>query len=301
MTRHASIEAIVAVKPAPDRGRDAYVNANSFTTKEGIRSVFGGALIGQAVSAATATVSDAFRMYSSQSSFLGPVDARKEVIYHVKRASDGNTYITRLVHVMQGEICVYVAIISFQNTVKPFAIALQYGTPMPDLDGLRPEDINPGAMYALQGDMVDKSVPLLALTPEEWPFDWRPIGMEMSDQPSNLRIRIFVRAPPLSTDNHLAAFSYLSDEFLFGTALAADMKAAGKGFRNVTMGVSLTHTVSFHNPRARIDEWLVLERETSWGADGRVVIHQRAWAMETGKLVYSGTQEALIRLKGPKL
>lgn len=76
-----------------------------------------------------------------------------------------------------------------------------------------------------------------------------------------------------STENHLAAFSYLSDEFPFGTALATGLKAAGKGFRNVAMGVSLTHTVSFHDPQARIDGWLVLERETSWGADGRVVIH----------------------------
>ncbi|OTA56701.1 Thioesterase/thiol ester dehydrase-isomerase [Hypoxylon sp. EC38] len=301
MAQRASIEAIVAVKPAPDQGRDAYINANSFTTKEGVRSVFGGALIGQAVSAATATVPNTFRMYSSQSSFLGSVNARNEVIYRVERTTDGNNYVTRLVRVTQGEVCIYVAIISFQNTSRPVANALKYVTPMPDLDGLRPDDIDPGAMYALQGDLVDQSVPLMALTPEEWPFDWRPIGMVMSDQPTDLRVRIFVRAPPLSTDNHLAAFSYLSDEFLFGTALAADMRAAGKGFRNVTMGVSLTHTVSFHNPQARIDEWLVLERETSWGAHGRVVIHQRAWVMETGKLVYSGTQEALIRLKAPKL
>ncbi|KAI1137682.1 HotDog domain-containing protein [Hypoxylon sp. FL0543] len=228
-------------------------------------------------------------MYSSQSSFLRPVDAHNEVVYRVERTSDGNTYATRLVRATQGEVCAYVAIISFQNTAKPVANALQYGTPMPDLGGIRPDDIDPGAMYALQGDLVDQSVPLMALTPEEWPFDWRPIGMEMGDQPTDLRIRIFVRAPTLSTEDHLAAFSYLSDEFLFGTALATDLKAAGKGFRNVTMGVSLTHTVSFHNPHARIDEWLVLERETSWGADGRVIIHQRAWVKETGKLVYSGT------------
>ncbi|KAI1772799.1 Thioesterase/thiol ester dehydrase-isomerase [Hypoxylon cercidicola] len=303
MVRHASIEALVAVKPSPDQGRDAYVNANAFTTREGLRTVFGGALIGQAVSAATATVPDSFRMYSSQSSFLGAVDARKQVVYGVERASDGKTYAARVVRITNGGACVYVAIIAFQDAARPVLRALRYETPMPDLDGMRPEDVDPGAMHALQERFVDRSVPVLAMALEEWPFDWRPAGVEMGDQPTDLRVRIFVRAPPppLAAGNHLAALAYLSDEFVYGTALATDLQAAGEGFRNLTMGATLTQTVSFHSPRARIDRWLLLERETSWGADGRVVVHQRAWDWGTGTMVYSGTQEALIRLKGPKL
>jgi acyl-CoA thioesterase-2 len=71
--------------------------------------------------------------------------------------------------------------------------------------------------------------------------------------------------------------------------------------RNVTLGATLTHNISFHDPQVKIDEWLVLERETSWGDEDRVLVHQRLWNLDSGRLILSGTQEALIRLKGLRL
>lgn len=123
----------------------------------------------------------------------------------------------------------------------------------------------------------------------------------MGDDPTSFRFRGFVRSTPLSTEDtltHLAALAYASDDLFFGTALAANPIAVGQGWRNLT---SLTHNVSFHDPHAKMDEWIVVERETSWGAMGRVVVHQKMWNRQTGKLILSGSQEALVRLRGPKI
>ncbi|KAK8057979.1 hypothetical protein PG994_008427 [Apiospora phragmitis] len=96
---------------------------------------------------------------------------------------------------------------------------------------------------------------------------------------------------------HLAAFGFVSDEMSVGPALAASPQQIGRGFKNVALLTSLTHNVSFHEPRARIDDWVVLERDTKWGAHGRVLTSQRFWDMKTGRLVMTVSQEALILLK----
>lgn len=261
-------------------------------------------MVAQAVSAASATVSDTYRLYSSQSSFLSTANALEKIRYRVERTFDGRTYATRVVHATQGEACIYIAVISFQSIDGPSGNALQYGTPMPDLDGARPEDIDPRAIDALQQSFFQRSVPIMQISAEGRPCDWRPLGMDVPEDPSEFWLRGFVRSPPLSTGSpavHLAALAHMSDEFSFGPAMAANSGILGKGMRNISMAASLTHNVSFHDPHVKVDEWIVLERKTSWGAQGRVLVSQQMWSLETGKLVMSGNQEALIRLKGENL
>ena len=235
-------------------------------THQNARSVFGGTLVAQAASAASATISDLFCLYSSQSSFLAPTNPTERVVYRVGRTADGRGYSTRIVHAIQGEICTYIATLSFQNTAKYAGNVLLYGLPMPDLGDLTPDQVDPQAMQAMQTSMLDPSVRMMRRTAEGTPFDLRPFAIEMGEDPTECRIRGFIRTPPLSISSHLAhlpALAYLSDESLFGTALAANPAAVGRGFRNVNLGASLTHNVSFHDPQARTDRWMVIERETS--------------------------------------
>ncbi|KAK6208985.1 hypothetical protein LQW54_006733 [Pestalotiopsis sp. IQ-011] len=258
------------------------------------RQVLGGLLVAQSVSAAIATVADTFRMYSLQSSFLAPAGPGKELKYEVDRTADGRAYQE------SPQNCVYIAVISFQNGARPSGHVLQYGTPPPDLDGDSPDDVDPSAMKMLQSFILDKSVKINKLDAADFPFDFRPLRMVMDEDPSSFKQYGFVRVPPLSSDEsalHLAALAYASDEFAFGAALAANPVAIGKGMRNIALGVSLTHNVSFHDPDVRVDEWLVLERDTTWGADGRVLVSQRMWDLKSGRLVLSGSQEALVRLR----
>ncbi|KAI3330149.1 Thioesterase/thiol ester dehydrase-isomerase [Ustulina deusta] len=298
------IEPHIAVIPAPELGPDVYTNANPLTLHEGSRPVFGGFLVSQALSAACATVPDTFQPYSSQSSFLAPANGNERITYRVQRTWEGRNFLTRVVHATQGVDCIYVAVLSFQSAASSTGInALEYGTPKPELDQ-PPEDINPDAMQAMQSSLLDRSASVMQQSAEDRPLDWRPHSIEMSDDPTQFRVRGYVRSPtPLSTSNcsaHLAAFAYASDEFFFGPALAANPAAVGKGARNVTMGASLTHNVSFHDRNAKIDQWVVLERETTWGSAGRVMVQQKFWNME-GKMILSSSQEALIRLRGAKI
>ncbi|EMR72573.1 putative acyl- thioesterase ii protein [Eutypa lata UCREL1] len=302
MEQKTLIESLIAVAPMPNLGSDVYANEKPFTSQPTSRAVFGGLLLAQAISAASATVNPGFNVYSSQSSFLRPVTAappkdssssqesqsQKAIFYHVERTSDGRSYATRVVRATQtppnsqkddndeGAPCAYVAIISFQResaTTTPTSNTLTYGVPMPAaLDGLKPDDIPEDANRRLIDTWVGEGT---GFSFEDPSFDWRPFGFVFEkDNPCACRTR-GVRGGDGSEDGD-----------------------GGPLLRNVVMNASLTHSISFHDPGVRVDQWLVVERETSWGADGRVLVHQRAWDFGTGRLVMSCVQEALIRLRG---
>lgn len=322
VAKRASIESHVAIVAAPELGPDIYTNdkyaplhfhvkevfsnytgnGSPLTSQEGIRAVFGGSVVSQTISAAIATVSASFEVFSSQSSFLLPVKSNEKVIYRVERTADGRTFATRVVRVFQGadKNCKHIAVISFQNLGAPTGNVLNYAVPMPDIGGLQPSDITAQKVRELLAANVSKAVPLLQLDDDD-PFDWRPLEMKLTEDPTQFHQRGFVRSrEALSTNSHpvnLAALGYLSDDHLLGPPLMANLKKLGKGIRNVTMGVALNHNLSFHDPTARVDDWMFSERNTSWGENGRVLIHQRFWSLKTGQLIMSCTQEALIRLR----
>ncbi|KAI1329172.1 Thioesterase/thiol ester dehydrase-isomerase [Xylariaceae sp. FL0255] len=303
MTSSALVQKSVAVARAPQADKDIYTNENPLRGHKGARSVAGGLLVGQAVSAASATVDPTFQVYSSQSSFIRPAQANSPVAYWVDRTADGRNFVTRTVRAVQRDECVYIAVISFRNTAVSPSRVLQYQIAKPDVR-ITPEEIPTGEIARFNRSIVDESMPILQLTPDEVAFDWRFIGLETADSPSGFRTRSFVRSPPLSTRDrsvHLAALAFLSDEFIFGIALFANPAAVGLNMKNISLGASLTHTVSFHDAEVEVDDWLIVERDTSWGDDGRVLVNQRMWNVRTGRLVISGVQEALVRLKDAKL
>lgn len=80
------------------------------------------------------------------------------------------------------------------------------------------------------------------------------------------------------------------------------MNAVGKTMMsNVSTVFSFTHNITFHSSEVRADEWVFLERKTSWGAGGRVHLSQKIWNVQTGKLVATIDHEALIRFGKPKI
>ncbi|KAK8065056.1 hypothetical protein PG997_011803 [Apiospora hydei] len=155
----AYIESVIAVTPAPDLGRDVYTNANPLDLQAGARSLRGSILVSQSISAASATVpASSHRVTSSQSSFLHPTTARDKLVYRVERTADGRRYATRTVRAEQDGTLVYLATLSFQNygggdgdrSSSSNNNVLAYGLPMPDLGGSCPDDVDKGAMQAMQ-------------------------------------------------------------------------------------------------------------------------------------------------------
>ncbi|KAK8044182.1 hypothetical protein PG993_004206 [Apiospora rasikravindrae] len=314
MAPAATIERRVAVQQPPHVGSDTYANKQPLTSQPTGRAIFGGLLLSQAISAASATVPPEFHVYSSHSNFLRPVAAtfRDRVLYHVDRIGDGRSYATRVVRATQGDrsACVYIATIAFQNRNTPAAgNVLDYGPPMPELDGLQPEDVPADLNRKILADGSSPDSPLQPLSSEVEAFDYRIFGIVAGDHPTEYRVRSFARtaeplqAPTSSSAVHLAALAYMSDEMFLAMAIVANPDRVGVRARHVAMGATLSHRIAFHEPAARADAWTVSERETSWGGGGRVLLHQRTWDLETGRLAMTCEQEALIRLRedAPKL
>ncbi|KAI1410689.1 thioesterase-like superfamily-domain-containing protein [Hypoxylon sp. FL1857] len=272
------------------------------TSQEGLRFVFGGSLMGQSAAAAAATVTPTFQIYSLQSAFLRASKPGEKVYYRVERTSDGRAFASRIVRATQesSDTPFYVATVCFQRNDPPPGNVLDYHVPMPETDGVQPEDISKDKVQKLMAARITRSVPLLQLGAKEEPFDWRPFDNPFTPEPTDFRQRAFVRSPAFTSNSphvHQSALAFLSDTYLMSTALNANPGKVGRKMSNFMMGASLTSNISLHEPMAKVDEWMLGERETSWGSHGRVVIHQRFWNVKSGRLVMSGTQECLIRLK----
>ncbi|KAI1298848.1 Thioesterase/thiol ester dehydrase-isomerase [Xylaria venustula] len=306
MSQRAPIESHIAVTRITSDEPDVFTNEAPFTTQPSGRAVFGGLLLSQAIMAASETVPVGFYPYSSQSSFLRPVTvkAQDRIAYHVERAVDGRNSATRLVRAMRSgnPQPMYLAVISFQASTAPVDNVLSYGVSMPDLDGLHPDNIGKEVNQQLTAASASRNPIWQLMGPEEDPFDWRPFGFELTNNPWECRTRGFSRSPKLSTDSvpaHLAALAFMSDQVLLGVALYSNPMKVGSGMRNVRMCATLNHTMAFHDPSVKMDDWVVAERETSWGGEGRVLIHQRIWSLKSGRLVMTCSQEAMVRLKDP--
>ncbi|KAI0154253.1 thioesterase-like superfamily-domain-containing protein [Xylariaceae sp. FL1272] len=302
MSVPVTIESIIRTIPVPETDDDTFTNEIPFSPDDGGTSVFGGRIASQAITAAYATVPSDFDVYSSQSSFLRPASFARNITYRVSRAVDGRTYATREVRADQGGKCVLLAIISFQRNSIPSESVLTYQVTMPNMDGMRPEDVNENELLRHRS----AAGPTLGKAYADEPFEWRPAAVtavEEGDDPTSYRARGFFRSRCALFDKsaNLAALAYASDKFFIGTALNANPRGLGDRMRNLSITASLTHNLSFHDPQVRVGDWLAVERETSWGANGRVIVHQKAWHVDSGRLVMDCTQEAVVWLKSAKL
>ncbi|KAF3001159.1 hypothetical protein E8E14_006419 [Neopestalotiopsis sp. 37M] len=303
MSKPSPVESLIATTAADGSLTDVFANKVPLTSQEGVPAAFGGALVGQSVTAATSTVPEGFHIYAIQSSFLRAASGKEKISYTVDRIADSRAFATRVVRATSGasDRAVYVAVLSFQKVGSSSAHdVLTYGATPPRVEVDRPEDIRKERVAEMMAAAVTRDVPILQLGADEEPFDWRPLESSPTDNPTHFRQRSFVRSPTCASSSpsvHLAALAYMSDTFMLGAALNASPERLGNKLRNLAMGTSLNHNLSLHDPSTRVDDWMLGERETSWGADGRVLIHQRFWNAQTGRLVMSGTQEGLIRLK----
>ncbi|KAM0812036.1 putative Acyl-CoA thioesterase II [Seiridium cardinale] len=306
MPERAPVEPLIEVVPVECK-QDVFTNKKEIwdASKGYQRSIYGGHLLGQSVSAAKQTVPAAFDVHSLQSAFLRPGDGKFNVYYHVERVMDGRTLASRLVRAMQGELVIFVATIGFHrhsDQPTPTGGALKYQEPMPDWAlSVQPNDKSLKAHHEM---LIETGFPEEVVRTVRLPFEWGHLPAESTKDPTEFRERSFLRSESLSTDDrgtHLAALAWVSDAFLIYTANLANPTKFPLGMAGVAIETSVNHSVWFHLPSAKIDAWLACERRTSWGADGRVLIYQTWWNRADGQIVLSCVQEALLRLKNAQL
>ena len=84
----------------------------------GFKALFGGQVMGQALSAALETVEADRFVHSLHSYFLRPGDASKPVVYEVENLRDGNSFSARRIQAIQNGKTIFYMTASFQISEK---------------------------------------------------------------------------------------------------------------------------------------------------------------------------------------
>lgn len=257
-------------------------------------TVFGGQVLGQALSAAVQTVSAERLPHSMHAYFLRPGDVRKPIVYHVDRIRDGGSFTTRNVSAIQSGEPIFHLAASFQKEEPGF----EHQDPMPDVPP--PESVPTEQERALAyASRLPPFVRERIAAPR--PFELRPI--EPNDDPFTPAPRaaermVWLRAAgPLPDDRRLHAYllAWASDHGFITTSLLPHGVTWLSGRMQIA---SLDHVMWFHQP-FRADEWLlyVIDSPAAHGARG--LVRGRVFTHD-GRLVASSAQEGLIRRRESK-
>jgi acyl-CoA thioesterase II len=254
-------------------------------------TVFGGQVLGQALSAATRTLPPERHVHSLHAYFLRPGDVRRPIVYDVDRIRDGGSFTTRRVVAIQNGQPIFNLAASFQKD-EP---GLEHGEAMPDVP---PPESLPDEQTRL-APYLDR-LPAFARprAAAERPIETRPIEPLLdpfAPAVAAARRSLWFRATGKLPDApwlHASMLAYASDFGFVTTALLPH------GVSWLTPGMqiaSLDHVMWFHRP-FRVDDWLlyVMDSPSAHGARGlaRGLVFSR-----DGRLVATCAQEGLIRVR----
>lgn len=259
--------------------------------------VFGGQVVGQALSAAEQTVPEGRSVHSLHGYFLRPGDAKESIVYLVDPIRDGKSFTTRRVVAVQNGKAIFNLAASFQIAEDGF----DHQSPtMPDVPGpdelLSEQELGRRYLERLP-EAVRNKLPkaLRERVVADKPIEVRPVAPVDPMNPGEREpIRhVWFRASgalPDARSTHQYLLAYASDFHLLGTS----MQPHSVTWLTPGMQVaSLDHAMWFHRP-FRFDDWLLydLEAPSAQGARG---LSQGRWFTRDGVLVASTMQEGLIR------
>jgi acyl-CoA thioesterase II len=255
----------------------------------GTRYVFGGQVLGQALSAAQQTVDADRVVHSLHAYFLRAGDIEHPIVYDVDRTRDGGSFSVRRVTAIQHGKPIFVLASSFQHP-EPGA---EHQLSPPDVP--KPEDLP-------QADPLDAdTVSQMPAKMQRWlsrrgPFEFRPVYPRDELRPTKrppyqqVWFRLDEQLPDEPT-LHQALLAYASDFHLIGTTTFP----GGISYLqpNVQMA-SLDHAMWFHRP-FRADQWLLYACDSPSGQGARGLARGSIYSYD-GRLVASTAQEGLIRV-----
>lgn len=257
----------------------------------GFGNVFGGQVLGQALSAASQTVPADRRAHSLHAYFMRPGDATKPIVYNVDCIRDGRSFTTRRVVAVQKGRAIFNLAASFQVDESGF----EHQDEMPEVPG--PEGIEREIDRARR--LADKLPPglremILCRKPIEIrhvnPVD--PLKPEIQPPAKYVWFKAIDKMPD-DPATHQYLLAYASDFNLVATTLYPH----GYTFWQPEMQVaSLDHAMWIHR-EIRMDEWLLYAMESPSACKARGLAIGRIFTRD-GKLVATVAQEGLIRYRG---
>ena len=256
---------------------------------EGWQRVYGGQVIGQALVAASRTVSPNRSAHSLHGYFLRAGDTTIPILYKVDRIRDGKSFTTRRVVAVQRGQAIFTMSISFQ--IDERGLSHQFDMPkvpapdsLPTEDELRREQAKSWPKEFQESFSGSSAIQVKPVDPVDL----------LNPKPTQAVQRCWMRCgEPLPDDPriHQCVLAYLSDWSLLDTA----SRPHGVSFMQENVQVaSLDHAMWFHRS-FRADEWLLYDQDSP-SASGARGFNRGLIYNQTGKLVASTTQEGLLRI-----
>jgi acyl-CoA thioesterase-2 len=250
--------------------------------------VFGGQVLGQALTAASYTV-EGRQVHSLHAYFLVGGDVNAPIVYEVDVARDGKSFSNRRVVAIQHGQPIFNMTASFQVPEQ----GLEHAAAMPQVPG--PEGL--ADVRELPPDVLDK-VPekMRRFLAHERPFEFRPVEpIHIVAPPRAAPVRhIWIKTVdplPDDADLHRNVLAYVSDYQLVSTSTLPHGIHFAEG--NVQLA-SLDHAMWFHRP-FRVDDWLLYAMESPNASGGRGLARGQFFTRD-GTLVASTVQEGVVRV-----
>ena len=257
----------------------------------GFRQLFGGQVLGQALSAASQTVDGERQANSLHGYFLRAGDAKKPVVYQVERVRDGGSFSTRRVTAIQNGQTIFTCSASFHQQEEGF----RHQTEMPDVpqpeDLIPEEELSPRLAKALSQEKREKMLRAKAI-------ETRPVQVLDPLHPAiSAPIKqVWFKAAgvlPSSPALHKYLLAYASDFGLLTTSLLPHGASIWQPHMQVA---SLDHSIWFHE-EVCLDDWLLYSMDSPWAGNSRGFARGSIYTRD-GRLVASVAQEGLIRSRG---
>jgi acyl-CoA thioesterase-2 len=254
----------------------------------GLKRVFGGQVVGQALFAARQTAPDGRILHSCHCYFLRPGDSNEPIMYQVANLRDGNNFSARRVDAIQRGQTLFSMTASFQYPEEGF----EHQDTMPQVAS--PEGLT--SEREIMGRLGGNLPPLLRerLSGEQ-PFEVRPVIFHnpAKGRPEKPERYIWLRANgamPADIHSHQYLLGYISDFNFLPTAL----QPHGVGFLEPGMNIAtIDHSIWFHRP-FNLEDWLLYAIQSPSASGARGYVRGQFYSRD-GRLIASATQEGVMR------
>lgn len=256
----------------------------------GFRQLFGGQVLGQALSAASQTVDSSRKANSLHGYFLRAGDAKRPVIYSVERVRDGGSFSTRRVTAIQNGQTIFTCSASFHIHEEGFCHQAEMPL-VPQPEELLPEEqifahiakaISPDKRDRLLRDKAIETRPVQALN---------PLHPDLCAPSKHVWFKA-AGSLPRSPALHKYLLAYASDVGLLTTSLLPHGASIWQPQMQVA---SLDHAIWFHDD-VNLNDWMLYSTDSPWAGNSRGFSRGSIYTRD-GRLVASVAQEGLTRVR----
>ncbi|SEG45311.1 acyl-CoA thioesterase II [Vibrio hangzhouensis] len=254
----------------------------------GLPQVYGGQVIGQALSAARYTVDESRTVHSFHSYFLYPGDAEKPIIYDVENLRDGKSFSTRRVKAIQDGRPIFYLTASYHGEAPGF----EHQNSMPEVAG--PENfVSESELAARIADFLPPKIREAFCSEEA--IEVRPVTVINPLKPEKAEPKqyLWIRANGVVPNDalvHQYVLGYASDWRFLTTALHPHgVSIFAPNFQMAT----IDHSMWFHRP-VNTNEWLLYAIDSPNASNSRGLVRGEIYNQK-GELVASTAQEGVLR------